>query len=56
MHHDPNPPPSYRLHKATGQAVVVLSGHSVYLGKFGTPESHTEYDRVIALSRGPRHR
>src|SRR4051812_31330529 len=40
--------PSYRLHKATGQAVVVLRGHSVYLGKFGTPESRARYDRVIA--------
>src|SRR5687767_701797 len=40
--------PSYRLHKATGQAVVVFRGHSVYLGKFGTPESRTKYDRVIA--------
>jgi hypothetical protein len=40
--------PTYRLHKATGQAVVVLRGRSVYLGKFGTPESRTKYDRVIA--------
>lgn len=40
--------PSYRLHKATGQAVVVLRGRSVYLGRFGSPESRAKYDRVIA--------
>ena len=40
--------PSYRLHKATGQAVVVHKGKSHYLGKFGTPESHAAYDRVVA--------
>lgn len=40
--------PNYRLHKATGQAVVVLRGRSVYLGKFDTPESRAKYDRVMA--------
>ena len=40
--------PSYRLHKATGQAVVVHKGRSEYLGKFGTPESRVAYDRVVA--------
>ncbi len=39
--------PSYRHHKATGQAVVVYQGHSHYLGKFGTPESRVAYDRVL---------
>ncbi len=45
--------PSYRLHKASGQAVVVHQGRSYYLGKFGTPESRVTYDRVLAdiLSR-----
>jgi len=57
--------PSYRLHKATGQAVVTLpSGnggrHDHYLGTFGTressPESWAEYDRLVAewLANGRR--
>jgi integrase len=39
--------PSYRLHKPTGQAVVTLNGRDVYLGRFGSPESRAEYDRMI---------
>jgi hypothetical protein len=38
--------PSYRLHKASGQAVVVLGGRSHYLGKFGTADSKAEYQRL----------
>src|SRR4051794_29775592 len=46
--------PSYRLHKATGQAVVTIQGHDHYLGRHGTPESLAAYDRTIAewLARG----
>jgi integrase len=40
--------PSYRFHKGSGQAVVVLDGRSIYLGKWDTPESKAEYERVIA--------
>ena len=40
--------PSYRLHKPSGQAVVTINGQDVYLGKFNSPESRAEYDRVIA--------
>ena len=29
-------PPTYRLHKPTGQAVVRIDGHDFYLGKHGT--------------------
>jgi len=39
--------PSYREHKASGQAVVTLDGHDEYLGKFGTPESRSKYQRLI---------
>ncbi len=48
--------PSYRLHKPSGQAVVTLDGHDVYLGKHGSPESRAEYDRLIAewLANGRR--
>lgn len=40
--------PSYRLHRATGQAVVTLSGQDHYLGKHGSPESKAKYRRLIA--------
>ncbi len=40
-------PPSYRLHKPTGLAVVRLSGRDFYLGKHGTPESRADYDRYV---------
>ncbi len=39
--------PSYRLHKASGQARVVLSGKTHYLGPFDSPESRRKYDRLI---------
>ncbi|SIN68950.1 Phage integrase family protein [Singulisphaera sp. GP187] len=40
--------PSYRFHKPSGQAVVTLNGRDYYLGKHGTPQSRTEYDRLLA--------
>jgi integrase len=40
--------PSYRRHKATGQAVVTLSGRDIYLGAWRSKESRREYDRIIA--------
>jgi integrase len=48
--------PSYRLHKPTNQAVVTLDGRDFYLGRFGTPESRGEYDRLIVewISNGRR--
>jgi integrase len=48
--------PKYRLHRASGRAVVSLDGRDVYLGKHGSPESRAEYDRVIGewLARGRR--
>ena len=36
--------PSYRLHKASGQAVVTLCGRDLYLGPHGSPESRSKYD------------
>jgi hypothetical protein len=39
--------PNYRRHKPTGQAVVTLNGRDIYLGKWNTKESRTEYDRII---------
>jgi len=40
--------PKYRKHKASGQAVVTLSGHDHYLGPHGTKVSQLEYDRLVA--------
>jgi integrase len=40
--------PSYRLHKPSGQAIVVIRGKTLYLGRFGSLESHAEYNRIIA--------
>src|SRR5262249_4354731 len=37
--------PSYRRHRASGQAVVTLNGVDHYLGRFNSPESKAEYDR-----------
>lgn len=48
--------PSYRLHKASAQAVVVLSGTSIYLGRWNSAESQAAYERVVAqwLANGRR--
>jgi hypothetical protein len=43
--------PSYSLHKGSGQAVVRIGGKDHYLGRYGTPESHERYERVIAQWR-----
>jgi integrase len=40
--------PRYRFHKASQQAVVVIQGKSTYLGKWNSPESRAEYERLIA--------
>ncbi len=55
----PNPSrrvPKYRHHKATGQAVVTLSGTDFYLGPHGSQVSIAEYDRLVAewLTSGRR--
>jgi hypothetical protein len=36
----------YRKHRASGQAVVTLSGRDRYLGPHGTKASKAEYDRL----------
>jgi integrase len=38
---------SYRRHKPTGQAAVTIDGRDVYLGKWGTPASRREYERLV---------
>jgi hypothetical protein len=46
--------PKLTHHKASGKAVVRLSGIDVYCGTFGTPEATAAYDRTVAewLARG----
>ena len=39
--------PAYQLHKATGQARVRIHGKEHWLGKHGSAESHSRYDRLI---------
>ncbi len=41
--------PRYRKHRASGQALVVLSGQCFYLGPYGTKASKIEYDRLVAV-------
>jgi integrase len=39
--------PAYRLHRASGQAVVTLSGRDCYLGSHGSPESRERYREIV---------
>lgn len=48
--------PSYCHHKASGRAVVRINGQDRYLGDFGSPESHAEYERLIAEWRSLRQK
>ncbi len=43
-----NRPPKYSLHKPSGQAKVRHNGRTIYLGKYGSPESKAAYARFIA--------
>lgn len=49
--------PSYRHHKSSGQAIVTLNDKDFYLGQYGSEESRSEYERLIAeyLSHGRQH-
>ncbi len=40
--------PSYRLHKATGQAFIELGGHRFYLGIHGSKASREKYEHLLA--------
>jgi len=40
--------PSYRLHKPSGQARVIVNHEHIYLGKYGSAESREKYARLIA--------
>ena len=51
-----SPIPTYRRHRASGQAVVTLNGVDHYLGPWNSPASKAEYDRITSewLVRGRR--
>ena len=40
--------PKYRHYKPKDLAVVRIDGRDYYLGKFGSPESHEKYHRLLA--------
>lgn len=40
--------PRYCHHKATGRAVVYLSGRATYLGPYNSPESRARYKQAVA--------
>jgi hypothetical protein len=42
--------PSYRRHKASGQAVVTRNGVDPYLGRFNPAKSRAESDRVFSCA------
>jgi integrase len=48
--------PSYRFHKGSNQAIVVLDGRTHYLGPWNSPASRAECDRLVAewLANGRR--
>jgi len=43
-----NPVPSYRLHKSSGQARVLIGGQHIYLGVYGSEVSRQRYARLLA--------
>ena len=48
--------PRYCRHKGSGQAVVTIDGHDIYLGKWNSAASKREYERLIGewLTNGRR--
>lgn len=41
-------PPKYRHHKRSGQAVVTINSHDIYLGPYGTAESRELYAKLLS--------
>ena len=40
--------PELRHHKGSGQGYVEIAGRSIYLGRFGEPETEAKYHQIIA--------
>ena len=55
MSRKPGHVPSYRLHKPSGQARVILDGEHIYLGVYGSSESQEKYARLIAERAVTQH-
>ena len=51
MPSNPPRPPKYRHYKPKNLAVVRIGGRDHYLGRYGSPESHEKYGRLIAELR-----
>ena len=49
-------PPKYCLHKGTKQATVSIHGTRLYLGPFGSPESHAKYQELLKQWQASRDR
>ena len=47
--------PKYRMHKGSVQALVQIDGRRIYLGKYGSPESHEAYGRIISEWLAAKH-
>src|SRR5437879_2098442 len=39
--------PAYSLHKPSGRARVRIDGDDIYLGEYGSPASHEEYEKIL---------
>ena len=48
MSKDRSRTPKYRHYRPENLAVTRIAGRDHYLGKYGTPESYEQYDRLIA--------
>jgi integrase len=45
--------PKYRLHKGSGQALIQINGHRIYLGTYNSPESKEKYRQYVARLFAP---
>ncbi len=48
-------PPQYRRHKSTNQAVVSFLGSKIYLGPYGSQQSHERYQELLKQWETARH-
>lgn len=48
-------PPKYRFHKSTKQAIVSFRGSVVYLGPYGSKQSHSKYQEILKRWHTDRH-
>lgn len=51
-----NTPPTYRLHKLSGRAIVTFDGRDHHLGKFGSREGQARFQQLLAGWQATRDR